>query len=220
MNLIGFYAQRSHFQKNNLKKHAFTLMCANDKHICNMSLCSPCQAKIDADPTAVLLRRDEFGNNLLCNECRRAIYKNNVDAQNGLHNFTYERPNKTTQPTICPQTFASPTQTIASLGSQSQHPSAFDFSGEDWFCKRCHSRVWAHPRAFEGENEPEEWWWCNTCKKEKVEKMQKEKTEREQARRKAQQLQRQREASKASKASKASTHELSCYPKLDKWLRH
>jgi hypothetical protein len=218
---IRFYAQRSHFQKNNLKKYTFTLMCANDKHICNMSFCSPCQAQIDADPTAVLLRRDEFGNNMLCNECRRAIQKNNVDAQNGLHNFTYERPDKklmTTQPTICPQTFASPTQTVASLGSQSQRPSAFDFSAEPWFCKRCHSRVWAHPRAFEGENEPEEWWWCNTCKQEKLKKIQKEKTEREQARRKAQQLQRQREASKASKALR-SPHELSCYPKLDKWLR-
>jgi hypothetical protein len=187
-------------------------------------LCSPCQAKLDEDPITVLRRNAEWTYGTLssrcwdvCRDCRRAIQTNNYYAHNGFHNFTFENPNKTTQPTLCPsqsQTIASPSPTLGpTLGSQSQCSSDFDFSETQWFCKRCHSRVWATPRAFDGENEPEEWWWCNTCKKEKLEKKQKEKSERDKARSKALKLKQKREAAKAS------THELRCYPKLDKWLR-
>jgi hypothetical protein len=190
-------------------------------------LCSPCQAKLDEDPITVLRRNTEYTYAThrwdVCRDCRRAIQENNYYAQSGFHNFTFENPNKTTQTTLCPsqsQTIASPSPTLGptlspTLGSQSQCPSAsdFDFPEAQWFCKRCHSRVWATPRAFDGENEPEEWWWCNTCKKEKLEKKQKEKLERDKARSKALKLKQKREAAKAS------AHELRCYPKLDKWLR-
>lgn len=190
------------------------MMCANNKHICNMLLCSPCQAKMREDSMAVLLRRDEFGNNLLCNDCRRAIYKNNVDAQNGFHNFTYENPNttqkKTTQPTLCTSR-----QSIA-FGCDS-----YDASWEQWFCKRCHSRVWAKPRVFDGENEPEEWWWCKTCKKEKMEKMQR-KMELDKAQRKVEQLKRKRKALRDRNIHDKNIHDRdiqNCRSTLDKWLR-
>jgi hypothetical protein len=58
-----------------------------------MSLCMPCQAVVDENPIAVLIRRDDNGNNLLCDHCRKTIYVNNKKAANGWHNFTFERPN-------------------------------------------------------------------------------------------------------------------------------
>ena len=174
------------------------------RNIYNMSLCTPCQATVDEDPIAVLLRRDEFGNNLLCNNCRRTIYSNNVNAQNGFHTFTFENPNttqkKTAQPTLCTSS-ESVAICCASDGA----------SWERWYCKLCKSRVWAKPRTFDGENEPEDWLWCNTCKKQKKEQM-----FLHFAQRKAEELKRELKQSKKAECSKQQLH---CYPKLDKFLR-
>ncbi len=162
-----------------------------------MQLCAACQVLVDADPIAVLLRRDELGNNVLCGECRQKIYRTNTTSMSGLLNFTYENPSKeqgeTAQHTLC---------------SRRETPN------EEWSCKRCRCRVWAKPRFFDGANEPEDWWWCRTCQKEKqeIDKKQRntEKVEREKQRKKA-----KYDHNKKSRILQDAHR----YPKLDKWLQ-
>ena len=63
---------------------------------------------------------------------------------------------------------------------------------------------------FHGENEPEDWWWCNTCKKQKKEQM-----FLHVAQRKAEELKRELKRSKKADHIK---QQFESYPKLDKWL--
>ena len=174
-----------------------------------MSLCMPCQAIVDENPLAILLRRDEDGNNLLCNNCRRTIYLNNKNAENGVHNFTFRRPTltpmpKNTSPALyCEQAVTKSTNIDLAVNFASwQH----------WYCQLCKSRVWAQPRVFDGENEPQDWWWCNTCKRQRQEQM-REATSKAEEKKKAA----QKPANKLTKADRIK-QQLQSYPKLDKWL--
>ena len=65
------------------------------------------------------------------------------------------------------------------------------------------------PRVFDGENEPEDWWWCNTCKKQKKEQMFLHVTQsgRHKAENKTQ-----------TKKADRIKQQFESYPKLDKWL--
>ena len=177
-----------------------------------MSLCTTCQAIVDRDPIAVLLRRDEFGNNLLCKNCRRTIYSNNVSAQNSFHNFTFENPDTTQKKTAQP-TLGTLSESVAICRASDVSPFISDdawIQSELWYCKLCRSKVWAKPRAFDGENEPEDWWWCNTCKKQKKEQM-----FLHVAQRKAEELKRELKRSKKADRIK---QQFESYPRLDKWL--
>jgi hypothetical protein len=223
-----------------------------------MSLCTPCQTVVDENPIAVLIRRDENGNNLLCNHCRKTIYVNNKNAENGLHNFTFERPNPIQkEPAQCKSLYpannfkicaahsfsGAPIGTMPSVTSlaKSATPalcpflprpcSGFDMLGisesvanssasdvstivsddgwDRWYCKLCRSKVWAKPYAFDGENEPEDWWWCNTCKKQK-----KEQTFLHVAQCGRHKQENMKQAKKADRIKQ----QLKSYPKLDRWL--
>jgi hypothetical protein len=252
---------RATFKKRLKKKRAFALKCASHSDVANMSLCTPCQTVVDENPIAVLIRRDENGNNLLCNHCRKTIYVNNKNAENGLHNFTFERPNPIQkEPAQCKSLYpannfkicaahsfsGAPIGTMPSVTSlaKSATPalcpflprpcSGFDMLGisesvanssasdvstivsddgwERWYCKLCKSRVWAQPRAFDGKNEPEDWWWCNTCKVQKKQQMFLLK-----ANHIASGRHKNREFKQAKKADRIK-QQLESYPKLDRWL--
>jgi len=176
-----------------------------------MSLCMPCQAIVDENPLAVLIRRDEDGNNLLCNNCRRTIYLKNNNAQNGFHNFTFERP------TLTPMAKDTSQALCGVLGvtkSASLNLEGNFAAWQHWYCQLCKSRVWAQPRVFDGENEPEDWWWCNTCKRERQEQMHAAESKAEEKKEAAQML-----GKKLTKADRVK-QQLESYPKLDKWLLH
>ena len=171
-----------------------------------MSLCMPCQAIVDENPLAILIRRDEDGNNLLCNNCRRTIYLNNKNAENGNHNFTFERPNLTSIPKTTSQALYCEPAVIKSANIDSAGNFA---SWQHWYCQLCKSRVWAQPRVFEGENEPQDWWWCNTCKRQRQEQIKSKAEEKKEALQKV--------GKKLTKADRVQ-QQLQSYPKLDKWL--
>jgi hypothetical protein len=161
----------------------------------------PCQAVVDENPMAVLIRRDDNGKNLLCNHCRKTIYVNNKNAENGLHNFTFERPNSIQKETA---------QRMLGISESASICCEDDLSSWDtWYCKLCKSKVWAKPRMFHGENEPEDWWWCNTCKKQKKEQMFLDVAQS--GRHKAENMTQIKKADGIKQQSKS-------YPKLDKWL--
>ena len=166
----------------------------------------PCQAVVDENPMAVLIRRDDNGNNLLCDHCRKTIYVNNKNAENGLHNFTFERPNPIQKETAQCMLGISESASICSIIS--------DNAWELWYCKLCKSRVWAKPRAFDGENEPEDWWWCNTCKVQKKQQMQMANH------RQTMHLtrHRNRDMNRQTKKADRIKQQFESYPKLDKWL--
>jgi hypothetical protein len=178
-----------------------------------MPLCAPCQALVDDDPIGVLLRRDEFGNNVLCGKCRHIIYSVNSAAAAGLIGFTYENPNQQEDGVAMhlKRELLRNEQTPLRVVLFSP-PTASAYQNE-WFCKQCRCRVWASPRAFDGDNEPEDWWWCISCKKEKQE-MQKE-------RRNAEKVERERRRKEAKLDHDKKSRiilETQKYPKLDKWL--
>jgi len=174
-----------------------------------MSLCMPCQAIVDENPLAILIRRDEDGNNLLCNNCRRTIYLNNKNAENGNHNFTFERPSLTPIPkTTSPALYCEP-----AVIKSANIDSAGNFaSWQHWYCQLCKSRVWAQPRVFDGENEPEDWWWCNTCKRQRQELMRAAESKVVEKKEVLQKV-----GKKLTKADRVQ-QQLQSYPKLDKWL--
>jgi len=170
----------------------------------------PCQAIVDENPLAVLIRRDEDGNNLLCNNCRRTIYLNNKNAENGYHNFTFEKP------TLTPM----PKDTLLALCGVLgvTKSTSFNLEGnfalwEHWYCQLCKSRVWAQPRVFDGENEPEDWWWCNTCKRQRQEQMCVADAKAGQKKEALHKV-----GKKLTKADRVQ-QQLQSYPKLDKWLQ-
>ena len=126
-------------------------------------LCAPCQTVMNNDALAVLVRRNDFGGSILCHLCRQQIFSENATVAEGQKSFVFENPAK---PLTQAQT---PTQTQTQ--SQTQTPCSTDTSdtsdtsAEDttWYCQRCSARVWANPRAFLGDIEPETWRWCRVC---------------------------------------------------------
>lgn len=36
-----------------------------------------------------------------------------------------------------------------------------------WNCRKCNQWISSQPREYEGGTEPDDWWWCRTCQKEK-----------------------------------------------------
>jgi len=170
----------------------------------------PCQAVVDENPIAVLIRRNEDGNNLLCNNCRRTIYINNKNAENGLTNFTFERPSLTPK---MPKDTSQPPHSMLCVTESASIDLAGNFATwQHWYCQICKSRVWAQPRVFDGENEPEDWWWCNTCKRQRQEEMHVAPSKAEDKKKAA-----QKPANKLTKADRLKQQSQS-YPKLDKWL--
>ena len=113
-------------------------------------LCAPCQAVMDHDAAAVMVRRDLRGNSILCSSCRQQIFSENSKVEKSQKSFVFENPAK-------PLTQA---QTPTLTQTQSQTQTAQDTI---WNCKRCSARVWAKPRAFLGNLQPETWWWCRVC---------------------------------------------------------
>jgi hypothetical protein len=190
-----------------------------------MLLCAPCKVLVDADPIAVLLRRDEFGNNVLCGKCRHKIYMMNTSTMSGLLNFTYENPSKEqeteheglmqgkrklernehTEQTQLRRDFA-PLSTSKQSADENQ-----------WLCKRCNGKIWARPRVFDGEIEPEDWWWCRTCQKEKQEKHNEKQKEQRNIEKVAREKQRKKAKLDNEKRSRIN-QENQRYPNLDKWL--
>ncbi len=175
-----------------------------------MSLCMPCQAVVDENPLAVLIRRDDYGNNLLCDHCRKTIYVNNKNAANGWHNFTFERPNCMQKETAQCMLGISESASLCCEENLT--------SWERWYCPLCKSRVWAKPRIFHGESEPEDWWWCNTCKKQKKEQMFSQEADRHNCSDR-QQADREKKSKTQTKKTDHTKQQFESYPKLDKWLR-
>jgi|APGre2960657423_1045063.scaffolds.fasta_scaffold00765_8 MinD superfamily P-loop ATPase len=60
-----------------------------------VSLCEKCREIVDENPFAVLFRKDEFENYLLCHSCRKKIWSANKNAMQGVHEFTFKNPNAT-----------------------------------------------------------------------------------------------------------------------------
>ena len=165
----------------------------------------PCQAVVDENPIAVLIRRDDNGNNLLCDHCRKTIYVNNKKAANGWHNFTFERPNCIQKETA---------QRMLGISESASICCEDDLTSWDlWYCQLCKTRVWAKPRMFHGEIEPEDWWWCKTCKEQKKESIFLEKAQALgfMQRHKSREL-------KQTKKTDCTKQQLESYPKLDKWF--
>jgi len=120
------------------------------------SLCGKCRAIVDENPFCVLFRRDDFGNYILCQPCRRSIWSANNNAAQGLHEFQYVNPS------------APSTHSIdESFTPTSVQKTKKDDTPDSWACSRCFSRVHARPREFFGKSEPEDWWWCRKCQQEK-----------------------------------------------------
>jgi hypothetical protein len=193
-----------------------------------MSLCTPCQTLVDADPIAVLLRRDEFGNNVLCGECRQKIYMMNTStSMSGLLNFTYDNPSKE-QETKHEGLMQGKRQLERNEQTRTeQTPLRRDFASlststpkadeNQWFCKRCNCKIWARPRVFDGEIEPEVWWWCRKCQKEKQEKQNEKQKDQRNTEKVAREKQRKKAKLNNDKKSRI-IQENKRYPNLDKWL--
>jgi hypothetical protein len=98
---------------------------------------------MNQDALAVLVRRNMDGNSILCPSCRQQIFSENAAVAKGQKSFVFENP-------------AKPTPTLT------QTPTLTDQDAL-WNCKRCTAPVWAKPRAFLGDTEPETWWWCRVC---------------------------------------------------------
>jgi hypothetical protein len=122
------------------------------------ALCSPCRAIVDENPFAVLFRRDEWGNYILCHSCRRLIWRANENAANGHLKFDYSNPNSSTH-----------THTASNdlgFASSSMAIQTRDETPDTWVCTRCCTRIDAPPRAYQGQHEPKDWWWCRDCQSE------------------------------------------------------
>ena len=158
-----------------------------------MAFCGPCSAMLNENPVGILLRRDEHGNQLLCAPCRRRIYSANDSVRLGLTSFNFVNPaavdNAAAHASLSVVTSA---ETVKSLESTMNR----------WVCPRCSSVIFATPRMFEGEQEPEDWWWCKACQREH--KMP------------AQSVATTCTHNKQSKAAKLDTAVK--YPKLDRWF--
>jgi hypothetical protein len=122
-----------------------------------MPLCDPCQTVIDKDALSVLVRRDDFGRSILCHLCRQQIFSENSKFEKGHRSFVFENPTKTLTPTPTQTSTQTPIQTCT------QSPTQTSAADTVWYCKRCSARVWAKPRAFLGNIEPQGWWLCRTC---------------------------------------------------------
>jgi exonuclease VII large subunit len=125
-------------------------------------LCAPCQAVMDHDAAAVMVRRDLRGNSILCSSCRQQIFSENSKVEKSQKSFVFENPAKPLTQALTPTLTQSQTltQALTPTLTQSQTQTAQDTI---WNCKRCSARVWAKPRAFLGDTEPETWWWCRVC---------------------------------------------------------
>lgn len=123
------------------------------------TLCGPCRAVIDENPFCVLFRRDDFGNYILCQSCRRSMWRANTNAAQGLHEFEYVNPSAPSTCSVDESSNPKPVRTPPK-----------DDTPDSWICSRCYSRVHARPRKFfcsaSGKSEPEDWWWCRKCQQE------------------------------------------------------
>ena len=74
--------------------------------VINMRLCAPCQAVMNQDPLAVLIRRNMDGNSILCPSCRQQIFSENAAVQDGQKSFVFQNP-ANLQTLTCGSTFPS-----------------------------------------------------------------------------------------------------------------
>ena len=118
-----------------------------------MPLCDHCQAVMNQDPLAALIRRNMDGHSILCQSCRQQIFLENAAVMDGQKSFVFENPAKLQTLTHA--------QTHTETPKQAQTPESAKYTV--WNCKRCSARVWAKPRSFLGNIEPETWWWCRVC---------------------------------------------------------
>lgn len=132
----------------------------------HMPFCEQCEAILNENPLGALLRRDDLGNLLLCAPCRKLIYRANDDVKYGYTSFTFVNPAKHRSEDSATLCATSATGNAATAAASSAYAAAADTCAERWFCTRCRSAIFAMPRAFEGDDEPEDWWWCRTCQKE------------------------------------------------------
>jgi DNA-directed RNA polymerase subunit RPC12/RpoP len=123
-----------------------------------MPLCDHCQAVMNQDPLAALIRRNMDGHSILCQSCRQQIFLENAAVMDGQKSFVFENPAKLQTLTHA--------QTHTETPKQAQTPESAKYTV--WNCKRCSARVWAKPRSFVGNIEPETWWWCRVCIREEI----------------------------------------------------
>lgn len=168
--------------------------------------CGPCQTIIDENPIGALIRRDDDGKHMLCAQCRSSIYKANDSCAVGVTVFTFINP--------AVESKGEPARTEpAPTSCEKLHEAVTKPSR--WCCPRCCSAVFATPRVYEGGEEPEDWWWCRACQREKrteqsvLRKVDK-KVDKQDDKRAAQKLLNARQ--KRAKIS------VDCYPRLDRWF--
>lgn len=178
-----------------------------------MALCGPCQAIVDDNPIAMLIRRDVCGNNLLCAQCRTRVYQANDSVKSGHAFFEFANPNRADAGSEVAEVSwdqAPPGQNSVGASSEKHAASVCSVA---WSCPRCHSAIFATPRLFEGDNEPRDWWWCKTCQRMQREADAAER-DAERKRRHAATTASEAERSKGKRKRMADE----AYPKLDKWL--
>jgi len=110
-------------------------------------LCPACQELVDENPIGVLGRRDE--NFILCQPCRQRIWRTNERTAEGCVAFVYHNPARES----CVVQSLPPPEAAARVNTWIK-----------WECRKCSKRVFARPRSYEGDKEPEDWWWCRSCK--------------------------------------------------------
>ena len=109
-------------------------------------LCPSCQQMVNQNPIGVLGRRGEHF--ILCQACRRNIWKTNEETAGGFVAFMYHNPAR------------------EASGVQSLPPpeaAAHFNTWTKWECTKCSKQVFARAREFVGGLEPEDWWWCRAC---------------------------------------------------------
>ena len=177
----------------------------------NEMFCAPCQKFLDENPIGALIQRDDEGKYMLCPQCRSSIYKANDSCKVGMTLFTFTNPAAESQgvpvrtepvPREPVPTEPVPTEPVS---CQPLHEAVTKPSR--WCCPRCCSAVFALPRVYEGGEEPEDWWWCRACQREKRTAQSVDKKEHK------------RRAQESSKGGqKRAKISVDRYPRLDRWF--
>lgn len=124
------------------------------------TLCSACQNVYNENPIGALYRRDENGVYSMCYTCRNNIHKVNASIAEEGSCFSYVNPNVSalvSEHNEESRTVREQTSGVQAPVARSPRPKS------KWVCPKCDREIFATPRAYEGLNEPEGWWWCKRC---------------------------------------------------------
>lgn len=171
----------------------------------HMSFCGPCQAVSDENPIAMLIRRDADGNNLLCAQCRVLVYRTHERVNAGAMAFTFANPAVDATPVAELHRAEEKPKPVQEWGGRAE--------GSVWHCKLCACVIAAKQRAFEGGEEPEDWWWCRACQQTHREKHLQERDQRKQ-----EQVKKLAVLTKKKRQNDRDSRQSHGTQKLDKWL--